>query len=112
MDIVWREVAIDGLERARSYIAQHNPAAAERIWQTIIAAVGRLTDRPNLGRPAGSRVRVNSLFPARATSLCTLSLTITSWSSRSSILPSNGRISFDADYQLPAPTISAISAAV
>jgi len=51
MDIVWREVAIDGLERARSYIAQHNPAAAVRIWQTIITAVGRLADRPNLGRP-------------------------------------------------------------
>jgi toxin ParE1/3/4 len=51
MDIVWREVAIDGLERARSYIARHNPAAAERIRQTILVAVERLADRPNLGRP-------------------------------------------------------------
>ena len=51
MDIVWREVAIDGLERARSYVAQQNPAAAERIRHTIITAVGRLADRPNLGRP-------------------------------------------------------------
>ena len=50
MDIVWREVAIDGLERARSYIAQHNPTAAERIRQTIITGVGRLADHPNLGR--------------------------------------------------------------
>jgi len=51
MGIVWREVAIDGLERARRHIAQHNPAAAERIQQTILNAVGRLADHPNLGRP-------------------------------------------------------------
>jgi len=50
MDIVWREVAIDGLERARRYIVQHNPAAAERIQRTILAAVARLADHPNLGR--------------------------------------------------------------
>ena len=51
MDVVWQEAALDGLERARTYIAQHNPAAAQRVRQTILTAVGRLADHPNLGRP-------------------------------------------------------------
>jgi toxin ParE1/3/4 len=51
MDIVWREVALDGLEQAHRYIAEHNPAAADRIFEAILAAVGRLADMPNMGRP-------------------------------------------------------------
>ena len=51
MDIVWREVALDGLEQARRYIAEHNPSAADRIFEAILAAVRRLADMPNMGRP-------------------------------------------------------------
>jgi toxin ParE1/3/4 len=51
MDIVWREVALDGLEQARRYIAEHNPSAADRIFEAILAAVRRLGDTPNMGRP-------------------------------------------------------------
>jgi len=51
MDIVWRQVALDGLEHARRYIAEHNPAAADRILEAILAAVGCLADMPNMGRP-------------------------------------------------------------
>ena len=42
---------MNGLERARRYIAQDNPEAAERIYTTIIAAVERLARMPNMGRP-------------------------------------------------------------
>jgi addiction module RelE/StbE family toxin len=51
MDVVWREVAIDSMEHARRYIAEHNPSAADRIFETILAAVARLADMPNMGRP-------------------------------------------------------------
>lgn len=51
MEIVWREVAILSLERARAYIAQNNPAAAERVRDNILTAVRNLADMPNMGRP-------------------------------------------------------------
>jgi toxin ParE1/3/4 len=51
MDIIWREVALDGLERARRYIAEHNPSAADRIFEAMLTAVRRLADTPNMGRP-------------------------------------------------------------
>ena len=51
MEIVWREVALSGLERARAYIAQDNPAAAERVRERILGAVRNLADMPNMGRP-------------------------------------------------------------
>ena len=51
MEIVWREVAINSLERARAYIAQDNPAAAERVRERILRAVRNLADMPNMGRP-------------------------------------------------------------
>jgi len=51
MKITWREVALDGLESARRYIAQHNPMAAERVFATILAAIRRLPDMPYIGRP-------------------------------------------------------------
>ncbi|MGH7123410.1 MAG: type II toxin-antitoxin system RelE/ParE family toxin [Stellaceae bacterium] len=51
MEIIWRDVALGGLERAHRYIADHDPAAAERIFEAILAAVQRLPKMPNMGRP-------------------------------------------------------------
>ena len=51
MEIVWREVALNSLERARAYIAQDNPAAAARVHERILSAVRSLADMPNMGRP-------------------------------------------------------------
>jgi toxin ParE1/3/4 len=51
MEIVWREVALNSLERARAYIAQDNPAAAARVHERILSAVRNLADMPNMGRP-------------------------------------------------------------
>ena len=51
MEIVWRELALDSLERARAYIAQDNPAAAEHVYERILRAVRNLADMPNMGRP-------------------------------------------------------------
>jgi len=50
MEIVWREVALNSLERARTYIAQDNPAAAVRVYERILDAVRNLADMPNMGR--------------------------------------------------------------
>jgi toxin ParE1/3/4 len=51
VEIVWRRLAIDGLEHAREYIAAHNPDAAARIFAAILSVVRRLADHPSLGRP-------------------------------------------------------------
>ena len=51
MEIVWRQVALDSLERARACIAQDDPAAAERVRERILGAVRNLADMPNIGRP-------------------------------------------------------------
>jgi toxin ParE1/3/4 len=51
MEIVWRRIAVDDLDEAHRYIAKDNPAAANRIRNAIIAAVERLKDNANSGRP-------------------------------------------------------------
>ena len=51
MEIIWREVALGSLERARAYIAQDNPAAARRVYDRILTSVRNLADMPNIGRP-------------------------------------------------------------
>jgi toxin ParE1/3/4 len=51
MEIIWRPSALRDLEEARHYIAQNNPAAANRVRGAIMTAVGRLADMPGLGRP-------------------------------------------------------------
>ncbi len=58
MDIVWRRMALDDLEAARRYVAEHNPGAVARVRSAILTSIGRLADHPNLGRPGrvdGSR---------------------------------------------------------
>jgi toxin ParE1/3/4 len=51
MKIIWREMALDSLERARAYIAQDDPAAVARVRESILGAVRTLADMPNRGRP-------------------------------------------------------------
>ena len=51
MTLVWSPRAIGHLADLRAYIAQENPAAAGRIAETILLAVERLAEFPNLGRP-------------------------------------------------------------
>jgi toxin ParE1/3/4 len=65
MEIVWRQVALNGLENARRYIAERNPAAANRVVGTILSAVDRLADHPHLGR-AGRVTGMRELVVARA----------------------------------------------
>jgi len=51
MEIIWRPIALDDLEQARRYIAEHNPRAAERLWNRILRSIERLAALPGLGRP-------------------------------------------------------------
>jgi toxin ParE1/3/4 len=51
MEVVWRPIAVEDIDGARSYIARNNPAAADRVVQTIRAAVARLANSPHIGRP-------------------------------------------------------------
>jgi addiction module RelE/StbE family toxin len=51
MEIVWRPMALEDLEQARHYVAEHNPRAADRLWGRILNAVERLAFLPGLGRP-------------------------------------------------------------
>ena len=58
MTISWSPRAIEHLTHLRSYIARDNPKAANRIAGTLLKAVERLAELPNLGRPgrvAGTR---------------------------------------------------------
>lgn len=50
MEIVWRPRALDDLEAARRYIAEHNPRAAARVHAAILTSIGRLANHPSLGR--------------------------------------------------------------
>jgi toxin ParE1/3/4 len=49
--IVWSPRAIAHLAALRTYITRDNPTAAARIATTILDAVERLAEFPNLGRP-------------------------------------------------------------
>ena len=51
MEIVWRPSALDDLEQARRYVAEHNPRAAQRLWDRILKSIERLAVLPGLGRP-------------------------------------------------------------
>ena len=56
--IVWSRRAIVHLVDLRAYIARDHPAAAGRVAMTVLGAVERLAQLPNLGRPgrvAGTR---------------------------------------------------------
>ena len=51
MTIHWSPTAVADLTHLRSFIAAHNPAAAARVAQAILAAVEKLESWPALGRP-------------------------------------------------------------
>ena len=51
MTVVWSPRAVGHLADLRAYIAQDNPTAAGRVAETILVAVERLAEFPNLGRP-------------------------------------------------------------
>lgn len=58
MTVVWSPRAIQHLSALRAYIARDNPDAAADVALTLLAAVERLAELPNLGRPgrlAGTR---------------------------------------------------------
>jgi toxin ParE1/3/4 len=50
-EIVWLDEALQDLERIGSYIAEHNPKAAENVIRSIVEAVSALSRHPKLGRP-------------------------------------------------------------
>jgi len=49
--VVWSPRAIGHLAALRDYIARENPGAAARTAATLLAAVDRLAELQNLGRP-------------------------------------------------------------
>jgi len=51
LTVVWSPRAIGHLAELRAYISRENPAAAARTGAMLLAAVDRLADFPNLGRP-------------------------------------------------------------
>ena len=51
MTVVWSQRAIGHLAALRDYIARENPAAAARMATALLAAVDRVAELPNLGRP-------------------------------------------------------------
>ncbi len=66
MEITWRRRALEDLEAARRYIAAANPHASRRVMATILAAVARLGEAPEIGRPgrvSGTRELVISRTP-------------------------------------------------
>ena len=66
MSVVWSPRAIRHLSALRAYIARDNPEAAAGVALTLLAAVERLAELPNLGRPgrlAGTRELVVSGTP-------------------------------------------------
>ena len=52
MNILWSSEAIEDLMALRAYIAQDNPAAAQRVALHIVRNVEQLLpDNPHMGRP-------------------------------------------------------------
>jgi hypothetical protein len=69
MEIVWREVAILSLERARTYIAEDNPAAAERVYERILRSVRNLVDMPVKSLPTATPISLPITTPVRGLDL-------------------------------------------
>lgn len=49
MKVVWSPFAIADLVAIRSYIAEHNPTAAEGVARCILHAISYLAEHPQLG---------------------------------------------------------------
>ena len=50
MKIRWTRLALEDLERARQYIAERNPAAAQAVIARIESALKALATHPEIGR--------------------------------------------------------------
>ena len=61
--IIWNVSAREDVERIRSYVAQFDPVAAQRLANRIIRASNSLADFPNRGRPAGGTRRELVIVP-------------------------------------------------
>ena len=51
MKLAFSRAAVSDLDRLREFIAVHNPTAAVRVATRLRAAISRLTDSPQIGRP-------------------------------------------------------------
>ena len=51
MKLIFSRAAVYDLVRLREFIAQHSPAAAQRVAQRLRGAIERLVDMPQIGRP-------------------------------------------------------------
>ena len=50
MRLEFTERAVCDLIRLREFLAQHDPEAAQRVAEQLIAAAQKLSDTPNIGR--------------------------------------------------------------
>jgi toxin ParE1/3/4 len=58
LKVIWRESALAGFDEIAAYIAEQNPAAADRLQSIIEASAGRIAEHPfmhRLGRVKGTR---------------------------------------------------------
>ena len=53
--LIWTNTALADLQCLRSFIAQHNPQAAQRTALAIKQAANCLLDHPELGKPLDGR---------------------------------------------------------
>jgi plasmid stabilization system protein ParE len=51
MKLAFSRAAVPDLVRLREFIATHDPTAAVRVATRLRAAISRLTDNPQIGRP-------------------------------------------------------------
>ena len=49
MKVIWSPYAIDDLIAIRSYIAEHNPKAADSVARRILHSISFLTEYPQIG---------------------------------------------------------------
>jgi toxin ParE1/3/4 len=50
MRVIWNDDALDDLEAIRDYIENSNPAAAERVFNRLLAGLQQLAFTPGIGR--------------------------------------------------------------
>ena len=68
MKVLWTAPALRELEAIGDYIARDSPRASARIVLRIFERVDALADQPEIGRPAASAARANSLSPTLCSS--------------------------------------------
>jgi toxin ParE1/3/4 len=62
VEVIWTRDALRDIDRAYRYIAEHNPVAARRVADALLAAGDSLSEMPRRGRPglqAGTRELVS-----------------------------------------------------